>query len=338
MVFLDEVTVEVRAGRGGGGAVSFHHEKFRPKMGPGGGDGGRGGDVVLVADPHLRTFAAFGKRRHFLAENGKPGSSGRKAGRHGDPARVCVPLGTVVLDEGGNEIEDLDEPGAERVVARGGAGGRGNARFATASHRAPRESEPGRPGEILKLKLQLRLLADIGIVGFPNAGKSTLLKALCRANVKIADYAFTTREPNLGVLRGDRGEEIVMADIPGLLEGARSGKGLGADFLKHILRTRLILYLLEARDLPAEELLAACDRQWSILRDELEAFSSQLTDKNSIRVVNKIDLVSAPDTFLDEARLREYVVISALTGEGLPALKAALFEHFLSPLGGPAAR
>ncbi|MGH8103596.1 MAG: GTPase, partial [bacterium] len=273
-----------------------------------------------------------------IADNGKPGGTANKHGKSAADEIVRVPVGTVVLDMEGSEFGDLDSSGALLNAARGGHGGRGNARFATASHRAPTEFEPGLPGETKKLKLQLRLLADVGIIGFPNAGKSTLLKALCGVNVKIANYPFTTRDPNLGVLRGESGEEVVMADIPGILEGAHSGKGLGAEFLKHALRTRLILYLLEARDEPADALLAGCERQWSILHDELEAYSPALVEKESIRVVNKMDLVTSRRKFREEAQVRDYFPVSALTGQGLPALKERLLSLFLRPVGGSAAR
>ncbi len=245
-MFLDEVEVEVTSGRGGDGAVHFRREKYVPRGGPDGGNGGKGGDVVLEASPTLSTLSAFRHRPAQRAADGRPGGSADRTGRSGEDLVLAVPLGTLVRDlASGDLLGDLVSAGDRLVVCRGGRGGRGNARFATSSNQAPRLGEKGEPARTRRLKLELRLIADVGIIGLPNAGKSTLLSVLTRATPKIGDYPFTTLEPNLGVLEFDDGATLVLADIPGLIEGAHTGAGLGDAFLRHIQRTRLLIQQLD---------------------------------------------------------------------------------------------
>jgi GTP-binding protein len=316
-MFIDQAQITVRGGRGGNGCVSFRREKFVPRGGPDGGDGGDGGSVVLAADENVNTLLDFRRRRTFEAPRGAHGRGSNKHGRSGADTRVRVPLGTIVRDRSsGRQIADLVRPGQELVAARGGRGGRGNARFATATHQAPREAEDGRPGEERDLELELKLLADVGLVGLPNSGKSTLLSRLSAARPRIADYPFTTLEPHLGVVPAGEYRQILMADIPGLIAGAHQGKGLGIQFLRHIERTRMLLFLLDlTADDPAEDLRT--------LRRELSRFSEALTAKPSVVCLNKVD-IWPPDRPLPDLPGKEEdagLAISALTGQGLEKLK-----------------
>jgi GTP-binding protein len=279
----DEAKIYVRSGDGGDGIVHFRREKYVPRGGPSGGDGGKGGDVYLVVKPTLNTLIAFSRQTHFKAENGAPGGSSNKTGRSGTDLVVEVPPGTIARDaDSGDVIADLVEPGQQVIVAKGGRGGRGNARFASSTNQAPRIAEKGEPGEERWLRLELKLLADVGIVGAPNAGKSTLLSVISNAQPKIAAYPFTTLQPNLGVVVLDD-RDLVFADIPGLVEGAHLGAGLGHDFLRHIQRTRVLVHLLDGA---AEDPLA----DFHQINTELALFDDRLGEKPQIVVVNKMDL------------------------------------------------
>lgn len=288
-MLADRARIEVTAGRGGNGAVSFRREKYVPKGGPDGGDGGHGGTVLLRANPHLRTLLDFQSRTRFEAQNGAHGSGNQKSGRSGEDLVIEVPTGTLVVDDGtGDRLADLVEAGAEFIAARGGRGGRGNARFATPTRQAPREAQPGKPGEQRRLRLELRLIADVGLVGFPNVGKSTLLARVTAARPKIADYAFTTLEPHLGLVRVGEERSFVMADLPGLIEGAHEGKGLGHEFLRHVWRTRVLAVLIDSLSPdPARDLAA--------LRHELSSYNEDLARKPAVVVMSRSDLnPSAP--------------------------------------------
>ena len=337
-MFIDRATIQVKAGGGGNGVVAFRREKYVPKGGPSGGDGGRGGDVILRADPNLNTLLPFRYRRLFRATRGAHGEGSRRAGRGGRDTLVAVPPGTIVMDAAtGAVVADLVRPGEEVVVARGGRGGRGNAHFATPTHQAPRRAEPGEPGEERALRLELRLLADAGLVGLPNAGKSSLLARISAARPKIADYPFTTTEPMLGVVALPDRDGIVVADIPGLIEGAHRGAGLGHEFLRHIDRTRVLVHLVDLSARDPEAAVATVTR-------ELAEHSPALAARPTLVVGNKIDLPEArarADAFVaaQTARGRPALAISAATGEGVPALIAALV-HLLraSPPSGTSPR
>ena len=284
--FIDQVKIRVKAGDGGHGCVSFRREKFVPKGGPDGGDGGDGGDVILVADPQIHTLYDFYYKAEFKAENGKPGMGKKMKGKDGEDLILKVPVGTIVKDaETGEIIADLVKPGQRVILAKGGKGGKGNARFTTPTRQAPRIATPGTPGEEKTLILELKLIADVGLVGLPNAGKSTFLSRVSAAKPKIADYPFTTLHPNLGVVKLFDEKTFIIADIPGLIEGAHKGIGLGHDFLKHIERTRVLLYLLDASK--GEEVL----KDFEILKKELELFNPELLKKDYLIALNKIDLI-----------------------------------------------
>jgi GTPase len=284
-MFIDRVIVRVEAGTGGSGATSFRREKYVPQGGPDGGDGGRGGDVIIRADPNLATLLDYTYRDQWAAERGEHGMGSNKTGRSGESVVLPVPPGTVVRDQGSGELlGEVLEAGDELVVARGGRGGRGNAFFATATHQAPREWQPGEEGEARTLELELKLIADVGLVGAPNAGKSTLLSVISAARPKIADYPFTTLSPNLGVVQLSDHRTFVVADIPGIIEGAHEGKGLGLQFLRHIERTRLLAFLI-----PIDALDWQAD--YDQLRREVEAYSPELAAKPHCVVFTKLDLL-----------------------------------------------
>jgi GTP-binding protein len=298
-MFFDEARIYVKAGDGGAGMSHFRREKYVPRGGPDGGDGGKGGDVILVATPQVNTLVAFSRKQRFIAENGGRGGSSNKTGASAPDLRIEVPLGTVVRDaETGGVLADLTRPGQEVIVAKGGRGGRGNARFATSTNQAPRMAEKGEPGTARTLELELKLIADVGIVGVPNAGKSTLLSVVSNARPKIAPYPFTTLEPNLGVvLVGDR--DMVLADIPGLVEGAHRGVGLGHAFLRHVQRTRVLIHLLDGA---AENPLA----DFNQINAELALFDEKLAQKPQVVAFNKMDLPEAQARWPSvEAALRE---------------------------------
>lgn len=319
--FVDEARIRVEAGSGGHGLIAFRREKFVPRGGPCGGDGGRGGDVVFQVDPQLHTLLDFRYRRQFKAKRGAHGGGSGMTGRSADVLQVRVPPGTLVHDAETDElVADLVEPGESIVVARGGRGGRGNARFATSTRRAPQEAEDGRPGEVRELVLTLKLLADVGLVGLPNAGKSTLLASLSAAKPRVADYPFTTLEPNLGIVSAGDFQSFVMADIPGLIEGAQAGKGLGHQFLRHIERTRVLLVLIDCMD-PDPEATRG------ILLGELAGFSNVLAGKPVVTALTKLDLLPPGEEPEGLSRMAEKpFMISAHSRRGLPELIAQLFR------------
>jgi len=310
-MFIDQVEIEVQAGDGGDGCVAFHTEKYVPKGGPAGGDGGRGGDVIVVADPNLTTLLDFRYRRKYKAENGQPGSGGNKTGRSGQNTRLRVPVGTLFIDrDSGETVVDLDRDGAEATIAKGGRGGHGNAYFKSPTNQAPRQAQPGRPGEHKNLTLELKLLADVGLVGHPNAGKSTILATFSAARPKIADYPFTTLVPNLGIVKLREYKSCVMADIPGLIAGASQGKGLGIQFLKHIQRTRLLIYVI---DINSDDIETAHGE----LKRELAEFDDSLVTRPSLVVVTKTDTVTESDLKAVCERLPDdYIYLSAVTHVG----------------------
>jgi GTP-binding protein len=318
-MFYDEANISVKAGDGGDGCVAFRREKYVPFGGPAGGDGGRGGDVVLYVDGHLNTLYRFTKRRHFKAGNGQHGRGKTQHGATGASVRIPVPPGTVVVDaDGDGLLGDLTEPGQELTAAHGGRGGRGNARFATSTNQAPRIAEHGERGEERTLHLELKLLADVGVVGMPNAGKSTLLAAVTAARPKIAPYPFTTLEPNLGVVVLDNETEFVLADLPGLIEGASEGKGLGHEFLRHVERTRVLIHLLDG--LSADPLA-----DFAAINRELAAFGHGLAEKPQLVVLNKLDEPQALARWPEveralKAQGREPMAISALARESTQEL------------------
>lgn len=332
MKFVDEATIRVLAGNGGHGCLSFRREKYVERGGPDGGDGGHGGSVYLVADSSLNTLADFRVARKFKAEGGQGGSGRNKTGRSGDDLEVMIPCGTVVHDvDTGELLCDLTEPGQRQKVADGGRGGLGNTRFKSSVNRAPRKITKGTPGESRHLSLELKVLADVGLLGLPNAGKSTLITAMSEAKPRIADYPFTTLHPNLGVVRVGQLQSFVMADVPGLIEGASEGAGLGIQFLKHLQRTRLLLHLVDIAPIdpnaePADEVKA--------IAKELANFSQELAGKPRWLVINKIDLLSDEDRVVARERLLEELdwdgpvfEVSAATGEETQALGHAIMQE-----------
>ena len=332
MRFVDEAIITVRSGNGGRGCVSFRREKFVPRGGPDGGDGGDGGSVILRAASRLLSLYDFRLKRLYEAENGQPGQGSQCHGRKGADLVLELPVGTQVFAlHGGGRGEllgDLAEDGVEILIARGGRGGKGNEHFKSSTMRAPRFSQPGEPGEEFSLGLELKILADCGLLGLPNAGKSTFISKVSAARPKIADYAFTTLEPNLGVMIDDNNYDrrMVIADIPGLVEGAHTGYGLGHRFLKHVERTRFLVHILSVRDISLEDPWAGFD----LINNELALFSPELAERRQIEVVNKIDLASEDELAelrqRAEAEGRRIFFISALTGEGLEDLVGTLWR------------
>jgi GTP-binding protein len=330
-MFIDEVRIYVKGGDGGNGCLAFRREKYVPRGGPSGGDGGRGGDVFLIASEHYNTLLHLRFNPEHKAQRGRHGEGSNKTGADGISIEVPVPVGTVVYDdETGEQLYDFTRPGERFLAARGGKGGRGNARFATPWHQTPTEHEPGKPGEERRLRLELKLLADVGLVGFPNAGKSTLISRLSAARPKIADYPFTTLEPNLGVVQMPDFRSFVVADIPGLIEGAHQGAGLGIRFLKHIERTRLLVHMLDVSESTGRKPLD----DFKVVMKELQSYSPELVERPMIVVANKIDVLQDPKRIESVRRLAKrrglpFFAISAVTGEGLEALKFALAERVL---------
>ena len=322
-MLVDLARIRVEAGRGGAGAVSFRREKYVPKGGPDGGDGGRGGSVRVEVNPHMRTLLDFRERPRFRAGKGGNGEGGRRSGRDGADLVLRVPQGTIVRDvESGESLADLAAPGQSLVVARGGRGGRGNARFATSTHQAPRRADPGEPGEERTLELELKLIADVGFVGLPNAGKSTLLARVSRARPRVGPYPFTTLEPNLGIVVLDDERQFVAADLPGLIEGAHEGRGLGLQFLRHVERTRVLAFLIDCTSPePARDL--------ALLEREVTLYSPALMEKPRVVVLTKSDLLPPPELAAATARLPGAPglwIISAHRGDGLRDLLEGLWR------------
>jgi GTP-binding protein len=330
-MFIDEVRIRVKAGDGGNGCLAFRREKYVPRGGPSGGDGGRGGDVIIEANPHMNTLLHLRFNPEHTAQRGRHGEGSNCTGEDGTPVTVKVPVGTVVYDEEtGHRLVDFTEAGQTFRVARGGRGGRGNARFATSTHQAPTEHEPGRTGEEKHLRLELKLLADVGLVGFPNAGKSTLIARISAARPKIADYPFTTLEPNLGVVQLDDFRSFVVADMPGLIEGAHLGHGLGIQFLRHIERTRLLVHLVDISD-TGRDILA----DFETIMQELASFSDQLAEKPMFVVASKMDASQDPARVkaLKQVALERklpFFEISSVTGQGIEELKYAMAAKVLN--------
>lgn len=324
-MLIDRAKIFVRSGKGGHGCVSFRREKYVPKGGPDGGDGGRGGDVVLLTDSSVTTLLPLTPRPHYRATNGRPGEGKQKYGADGETRLVPVPVGTLVFDdETGDLIADLDEPDIRLVVARGGRGGFGNEHFKSATNQTPREFTEGEPWEERTLRLELKLLADVGLVGLPNAGKSTMLGALSRAEPRVGDYPFTTKSPHLGTVDLDQRRRLVFADLPGLIEGAADGAGLGHDFLRHIERTSLIVHVIDAAPIDGSDPREA----YRVIRGELAAFSEALAAKPEVIVLNKVDLLGPEDEQLAALRTAfpDAIETSGATKQGLKALLEACWE------------
>lgn len=331
MKFVDEASIKVHAGKGGNGCLSFRREKYIPKGGPDGGDGGDGGSVILVAADGLNTLVDFRYTRHFKAENGQQGSSGECTGRGGDDLVLSVPIGTTVIDEEtGDVLGDLTELGQRLKVAQGGYHGLGNTRYKSSTNRAPRQTSPGKEGEVRELKLELKVLADVGLLGLPNAGKSTFIRSVSAARPKVADYPFTTLVPNLGVVGMSGDKSFVVADIPGLIEGASEGAGLGIRFLKHLTRTRLLLHLVDM--MPYDGSTAADNAQ--VIEQELEKFSTTMAAGDRWLVLNKVDLLPEDEVdqqckaVVDHLNWQGPVFrMSGLASQGTKQLCAAIMDY-----------
>jgi len=330
-MFIDEAKIRVKAGDGGNGCMAFRREKFVPRGGPSGGDGGRGGDVLMESSERHNTLVHFRFNPEYKAQRGRHGEGANKTGREGEDVTLKVPVGTILFDdETGDKIHDFSQPDERIIIAHGGRGGRGNARFATSTHQAPREHEDGKPGEERLFRLELKLLADVALVGYPNVGKSTLISRISAARPKIADYPFTTLQPNLGVVAvGDPPHErsFVVADIPGLIEGAHTGAGLGTQFLRHIERTRLLAHLVDVSDAsgrpdPVKDV--------EVITGELACFGAHLEAKPTIMIASKIDVANKDKLAKLKRYCRQHSLalypISAVTGKGIEDLKYAMAE------------
>ncbi|PID40849.1 MAG: GTPase ObgE [Proteobacteria bacterium] len=327
MKFIDDVRITVQSGNGGAGCVSFRREKYIPKGGPDGGDGGRGGDVIFKPTTKRRTLYHLQFNRLYKAGNGTGGQGRNRTGKGGEDMCIELPPGTLVMDaESDTILKDLVDPDEVFIVAHGGRGGQGNARFKSATNRTPRFAQPGEPGQLLKLRLELKLLADVGIVGLPNAGKSTLVSAISAARPKVADYPFTTLTPTLGVVATHRREPFAVADIPGLIEGAHTGTGLGIRFLRHVERTRLLLHLVDVAAIDPDDPLKA----FETVNRELRQYSWALAQKTQIVVLNKMDVKwarDAADLFQEAYGKADLLCISAASGQGLDRLTEVLCDH-----------
>jgi GTPase len=325
-MFIDHAEIEVAAGKGGDGAITFRREKYVPKGGPSGGNGGNGGNIILKTDPNLFTLLDFRYKKKYKAQNGEPGGNSRKDGKFGEDVIIKIPVGTIVKStQTGKVIFDLNQPDQSVVLAKGGKGGKGNSNFATPTNQAPRKAEPGKDGEALEIILELKLIADVGLVGFPNAGKSTLISTISAAKPKIADYPFTTLTPNLGIVKYKDYKSFTVADIPGIIEGAHEGKGLGLKFLKHIERTRILLFLI---DITSDNY----QRDYDILFNELKSYSKKLADKRKIVSLSKADI--AIDRDLKKIVKRKLknsdspiLIFSSATGQGIPELLDYLWHE-----------
>jgi len=331
-MFIDEVRIRVKAGDGGNGCLAFRREKFVPRGGPSGGDGGRGGDVSMVASTHHNTLLHFRFNPEHTAERGRHGEGSNRSGREGKSIELPVPVGTVVYDaDTGELLHDFTQAGDRFLIAKGGRGGRGNQHFATATHQAPTEHEPGHAGDSKYLRLELKLLADVGLVGFPNAGKSTLISRISAARPKIADYPFTTLEPNLGVVSVED-RTFVVADIPGLIEGAHLGHGLGVQFLRHIERTRLLVHLVDVSENTGRDPV----EDFQVVMTELEGFREDMLQKPMFVVASKIDVAQDTERIdslraLAAAKALPFFEISSVTGLGIDALKYAMAQVIANP-------
>ena len=329
-MLVDEVRITIKAGDGGNGCLAFRREKYVPRGGPSGGDGGRGGDITMVATNHRNTLLHFRYNPEYTAQRGRHGEGSNRTGHEGESVVVQVPVGTTVFDdETGEQLFDFTEDGQTWLAAKGGRGGRGNARFATSTHQAPTEHEDGKPGEFKKLQLKLKLLADVGLVGYPNAGKSTLISRISAARPKIADYPFTTLEPNLGVVQLPDLRSFVVADIPGIIEGAHEGRGLGIQFLKHIERTKVLVHLVDMSETGRDPI-----HDFETLMVELESFDESLAKRPMLLAASKIDVMQDPGKLtelreLAVARGLPFFEISSVTGQGIETLKFALAERVL---------
>ncbi len=310
MKFIDYAEIEVAAGDGGPGCISFRREKYVSKGGPNGGDGGRGGDIIFIADSNMSTLLDFRYKKKYKAKNGEPGAGSLKHGKAAEPIIIKAPTGTLIKNLENNQIiADLSEGGQQVIVARGGRGGYGNDHFKSPVNQTPRTAEDGRPGQCLKLSLELKLLADVGLVGLPNAGKSTMLARLTEAKPKIADYPFTTLIPNLGIIKLRQFKSCVMADIPGIIEGASGGKGLGLQFLRHIQRTALIIYLIDIAEGNIEKTI-------ELLKEELRSYDASLVKRPYLVVINKIDLLNKEELkVISKNKKTDYILYSAATGQ-----------------------
>ena len=330
-MFIDQAKITVKAGGGGHGCIAFRREKFVPRGGPSGGNGGDGGSIYLVADSQENTLLKFRFNHTFRAKRGSHGQGSNKQGKSGEDLEITIPIGTIVYhDETGEELHDFTQPNERVLIAKGGHGGRGNAAFASATNRTPSRAQDGLPGEEKTLRLELKLLADVGLVGFPNAGKSTLISSISAAKPKIADYPFTTLEPNLGVVSLDMDKTFVVADIPGLIEGAHLGHGLGIQFLRHIERTRLLLHLIDVSPMSEHDPID----EFRTIAAELEQHNSSLSEKPKIVVATKMDIADPKKVRKLEQWCRQnqmdVIRISSVTGEGLEELKRSVFRKLSS--------
>lgn len=329
MKFIDVAEIYVRSGNGGPGSVSFRREKYVPKGGPDGGNGGKGGSIIFVTDPHLNTLLDFKYKRHFIAQNGKPGERSKCTGKSGKNMEIRVPCGTEIKNsESGEIIADLTGPGTELTLLEGGKGGRGNAEFATPTNQTPRYAEPGLSGKELNISLELKLIADVGIVGFPNVGKSTLISVISAAKPKIADYPFTTLIPNLGIVKIKEGMNYTVADIPGLIEGASEGKGLGIQFLRHVERTKVLLFMIDSMSATPKE-------DYKILVKELLKYNPEMKHKKRIVCISRIDALS-PEQMKEVKKIRftaykdKIFLISSVSHQSIDELKNEMWNKINS--------
>ncbi len=329
-MFIDFAEIEIKSGDGGDGAVTFRREKYVPKGGPSGGNGGFGGDLIFESNDSLSTLLDFRYKKRYFAENGKPGGSALKDGKDGEDIIIQVPVGTIIKDSETDEILlDISEKNKRVVLLKGGRGGKGNSNFATPTRRTPRFAENGKPGVYKKIILELKLIADVGLVGFPNAGKSTLISKISAAKPKIADYPFTTLEPNLGIVRYKEYESFTVADIPGIIEGAHEGKGLGIKFLRHIERTRILLFLIEITS-------SDYQKDFNTLYNELKKYSKKLVDKKIIVALSKADLLDKEELKkLERTKIKKIkgpiIIFSSATGSGLQDLLDKIWKTLRNP-------
>ncbi|MCB0728194.1 MAG: GTPase ObgE [Ignavibacteriae bacterium] len=328
-MFLDQAKIHLKSGAGGNGCVSFRREKFVPKGGPNGGDGGKGGDIIFKANPQLSTLIDFRYKAHYRAKKGGNGEGGLKTGKSAEDTVIMVPCGSIIKDiETGKVIAELLEDGDEKVILKGGRGGKGNNHFKNSTNQAPRMAQPGEEAQEMTVLIELKLIADVGLVGFPNAGKSTLISKISSAKPKIANYAFTTLVPNLGIVKYNEYNSFVVADIPGIIEGASDGKGLGFQFLRHIERTRLLLFLIDSTNLEKAKLKKDILKDYNTLLNELKTYEAELIDKPRIICFTKTDAISEElKAKLEKLKMKEdKILISSITGENLKELKDMIWQ------------